>query len=299
MFAVASRDAQTGAQPRILGLAPLRFILMGLLTIALYVAVQFALSLPRGVADPAMRGPLLLAIAGLGACAMVLLYRQLVRRFEWRAAREIDVQPGGAAAGMAIGILLFCAIYAVFFILGDADWKGYRGASAVWNMAAIALISGVAEEIIFRGVVFRIVEESAGTLVALLVSGAIFGGLHGVNPHATWFSSMAIAIEAGILLGAAYAYTGNLWLPIGLHAAWNFTEGGIFGAAVSGNAAQGLFLVPLHGPASITGGEFGPEASVVALALCSLISAMFLIALIRTGGWKPLHWSWYRAEGGD
>jgi membrane protease YdiL (CAAX protease family) len=74
--------------------------------------------------------------------------------------------------------------------------------------------------------------------IALLVSAAVFGRVHAGNPGASWVSSLSIALESGVLLGLAYAATRSLWLPIGLHFGWNFTAGGIFGAAVSGGTIQ-------------------------------------------------------------
>ncbi len=91
-----------------------------------------------------------------------------------------------------------------------------------------------------RGVLFRIVEESLGSWIALALSAALFGALHAFNPGATLTSSIAIALEAGVLLAAVFMVTRRLWMVIGLHTAWNFTEGGVFGASVSGGDAHGM-----------------------------------------------------------
>jgi hypothetical protein len=121
------------------------------------------------------------------------------------------------------------------------------------------------------------------------VSAALFGLLHALNPGATMTSTVAIALEAGVLLAAAYALTRNLWFPIGLHLGWNFTEGGIFGASISGGAAgKGIFSVSLAGPDLITGGKFGPEASMVAIAVCLALAGALLALTIRTGRWMPM-----------
>jgi hypothetical protein len=95
-----------------------------------------------------------------------------------------------------------------------------------------------------------------------------------------------------VLLGAAYAATGRLWLPIGLHFGWNFAEGPIFGAAVSGTGiGSGLIEGKFEGPNILTGGQFGPEASVVAVIVCLAAAPYFLWrALQRTEPpiWKPV-----------
>jgi hypothetical protein len=90
-------------------------------------------------------------------------------------------------------------------------------------------------------------------------------------------------LEAGILLAAAYMLTRRLWLCMGLHFAWNFTQGGIFSAAVSGGASHGLLKATLVGPDWLTGGAFGPEASAVAVVVCTTAGLLLLVAADRKG----------------
>ena len=112
------------------------------------------------------------------------------------------------------------------------------------------------------------------------------------NPGATRTSALAIALEAGILLGAAYAATERLWVPIGLHIAWNFTEGSVFGMSVSGlNKVTGLIQGSLQGSRLLTGGAFGPEASIVAVAVCLLGALYFLYRMLRLHRVEPPVWS--------
>lgn len=98
------------------------------------------------------------------------------------------------------------------------------------------------------------------------MSGLIFGGLRLINPNATLMVALAVLLTAGTLLGACYMLTGRLWWSMGMHFAWNFMQSGVLGLAVSGNLARpGLFQSYLAGPAWLTGGEIGPEASLVAI----------------------------------
>ncbi|HEX4861358.1 MAG TPA: CPBP family intramembrane glutamic endopeptidase, partial [Rhizomicrobium sp.] len=108
------------------------------------------------------------------------------------------------------------------------------------------------------------------------------------NHGATLTSAAAIALEAGILLGVCYMAVRNLWLPIGLHFGWNFAESGIFGSIVSGNAFKGVFATTMTGPELLTGGAFGPEASVVAVAVCGTAALVILSVALRRGEWKAL-----------
>ena len=269
---------------------PLRLIVFFVVLIAAYVGCQLMQILlpPRLTFLPP---EVVLAIfTALGIAILITLYRLLVRWTEHRAVTEL----GAARAvplfigGTAIGIVLFCSVIAVIAAYGAATLAGLTATHRIIAEGCAALLAGVGEEIIFRGAVYRLVEEGFGTLVAIIFSGALFGLIHGLNPGATVFSTVAIALEAGILLAAAYALTRSLWLSIGLHFGWNFTEGGIFGAAVSGGKSHGLIATLFNGPDQITGGKFGPEASLPAVAICLIAALVMLVLTIQRGEWKKL-----------
>ncbi len=98
--------------------------------------------------------------------------------------------------------------------------------------------------------------------------------------------------EAGVVLGAAYAVSGRLWLPIRLHIGWNFTEGSIFGMSVSGlTASSGWVRGSLSGSPLMTGGQFGPEASAVAVLVCLLLAVYFLYRAVKLGRIEPPAWA--------
>ncbi len=172
------------------------------------------------------------AVAGIVLTPLCLaLYVLWVRFAERRRADELA--PAAAipetAAGTAGGLLLMCLTIGVLALLraysvgGFGDWAGLAPA------ALIGFAVAVSEEIIFRGFLFRTVRELGGTWLAVAVSAVVFGSLHAFNPGASVTSSVAIALEAGVLLALAYAATNRLWLPIGIHFGWNFAEGPIFG----------------------------------------------------------------------
>jgi hypothetical protein len=108
-----------------------------------------------------------------------------------------------------------------------------------------------------------------------------FGFGHRSNPGATWVSSVAIAIEAGGLLAAAYVATRSLWLPIGLHWAWNLFEGPVWGSPVSGIGLPVLANARFPGPRMLTGGDFGPEAGLPAMVLGAALGLWFLVNAVR------------------
>jgi uncharacterized protein len=217
---------------------------------------------------------ILLAIAAYAA------YVRLVER-RWPIV-ELSARGAApeAAIGFAIGALLFGATMLALLLLGVAEVGPGAGAGVLASGLLVALAVATIEEVLVRGVVFRILSESVGDIAALAISAALFGLLHAGAQGASIFSTVAIALEAGVLLAAAFMVTRRLWLPIGLHAAWNFTEGSVFGARVSGGEARGMLSSRFEGSDLLTGGPFGPEASLVAVAIC-LIAAAVLLAVAR------------------
>jgi membrane protease YdiL (CAAX protease family) len=224
------------------------------------------------------------------AAAVVAWYALTIRWLEHRPATEAVPDWRLCGLGALIGFGLFCSIYGIFALLGVASWHEVNGYGAVIPALIVSLMAGVGEELLFRGVLFRIFEDGFGTTVAMITTAALFGLSHAGNPGATPLSTIAIALEAGLLLAAGYAWSRNLWFVFGLHFSWNFTEGGIFGAPVSGGAMKGILSMPLSAsaPDSVTGGAFGPEASVVAVAVCLGMTLVFAIAAIRARRWRAL-----------
>ena len=233
----------------------------------------------------------------LVAALSVLAYCGCVRLIERRAATEfafIRALPD-FVLGAVIGASLFAGTMLLLVLCGVASTSATGDWSALAYALAASLVAAVMEETLLRGVLFRIVEESLGSWIALALSALVFGGLHAFNQGATLRSSAAIALEAGVLLAAVYMYTRSLWMPIGLHLGWNFTEGGIFGASVSGGKARGLLETRMHGPEWLSGGAFGPEASLVAVLVCLAAGIVFLRLAVRRGRVVAPFWSRRRA----
>ena len=140
------------------------------------------------------------------------------------------------------------------------------------------------------GVLFRILEQGLGSWIALGLSAVVFGLMHAANPGATATSVFAIALEAGVLLAAAFMFSRRLWFVYGLHAAWNFCQGTLYGIPVSGTTADGWLVSTRTGPDWLSGGVFGAEASVVAIALCSACTLVLLRMALRNGTIVPPAW---------
>lgn len=278
--------------------APVRILcFVAALILVLIVSNTAAKALiPPGPGE--LRLHLLMSKNLLAAAAMLGAYALLVRGLEHRHAREIGIRRGigPLGIGVLVGAGLMGSVYLALWALGLARFDAGTGWSGIEVGLVSALTAAVFEELLLRAVLFRILEELGGTTIAVILSAIIFGALHGANPGATPFSVLAIAIEAGILLALAYALTRNLWLAVGIHMGWNFTEGSIFGAEVSGTKeAHSLLSAPLTGPELLTGGAFGPEASIVSLVACLIVAAAFALMIRRRGGWRPVRFRMRRS----
>jgi membrane protease YdiL (CAAX protease family) len=215
--------------------------------------------------------------------AVVAAYVAGVHWIERRRPTELVARAGFAefAGGLALGLGLFTTVILLLWSFGAFRFSGWGSVAPLAVGFLVALCAAILEEIIFRGFLFRLSAKLAGVWGALALTSALFGAAHAFNRGATVSSSVAIALEAGVLLGAAYAATQRLWLPIGLHLGWNFAEGSIFGMAVSGGTKKtSLITGTLNGPDALTGGAFGPEASIVAVVVC-LAAALFFIKRVN------------------
>jgi uncharacterized protein len=213
------------------------------------------------------------------AVAVFATYVAGVRWIERRQPSELITHAGFAelAGGVALGLGLFTSVMLLLWIFGAYRFLGWGSVAPLAGGLLVALCAAIIEEIIFRGFLFRLSAKLIGMWGALVLTSVLFGAAHAFNKGATLGSSVAIALEAGVLLGAAYALTQRLWLPIGLHLGWNFAEGSVFGMSVSGGTKKTSLIVgTLSGPDALTGGAFGPEASIVAVVVC-LAAALFLL----------------------
>ncbi len=270
---------------------PLMLLIIG-------VAIQFAAiaagSQIRVFIDPKDDSPALLLVVVL-VCAMALGAHRLFNLYVDRSPHN-DVEGTGAimetGAGIAFGFLLFSFITGIVWVMGGYEPGQLIGWHTIWQMlATFALAPGVMEEIVFRGLLFRFVERMAGSWIALTVSGALFGFAHYANPNGGVIPAIAIAIEAGIMLGAVYMLTRRLWAAIGVHAAWNFTQGWVFGIPVSGIKEPGLVDSTLSGPDWLTGGAFGLEASAVAMVLATVAGLVLLRMAHQKGRFVAPMWA--------
>jgi len=179
--------------------------------------------------------------------------------------------------GCLLGFLMMAGIYAIEFGMGDlAPSPHSLGASQAAGIVGYAILwygtAAMAEELLFRGYAFQTLIQAVTFLPAAILMSGLFGIAHLQNPHATLLSLSNVFL-VGILFAFAYMKTRSLWLPFGIHFAWNFSQTTLFGLPTSGllDREQVLFPTQQLGPEWFGGGEFGPEGGILAtlaIVLC-------------------------------
>ena len=221
--------------------------------------------------------------------ATYFAYWMYVRYIEKRELTELGFSgaPREFGLGTLTGFGLFALVIAMLWLLGYYRVSGFSLMFVTLIGALLgAFASGFAQELIFRAVIYRITEEWLGTWWAAAISALLFGLIHLTSAGATIFSALAVALQAGALLAAAYALTHRLWLAFGIHVGWDFANDGVFGVGVAGQSGQslpGLLKATLNGPDLFTGGARGVEASVITVVIM-VVAGIILLRLAKQNG---------------
>lgn len=272
---------------RVLQFPLTRLVVLGAVIFALLTKNNGFLEDFKG--NPAMSIASTIAM-GLLAIAVYVGWARFIER---RDATELSVPGMGRewGVGAMIGAGLYSLSAVVLMILGMYRIDGLNPWSFLIPAVPMALSSGLFEELIFRGVLFRSVEDLCGSWISLVVSSLVFGFLHLLNPGGTLEGAIYISIEAGLLLAAAYLVTRRLWMSIGFHMSWNYTQSAVFSGVVSGGVSDpGLIRDTIVGPDLLTGGSFGLESSVIALVVCTAAGVILLAVALRRGHVLPAPW---------
>jgi membrane protease YdiL (CAAX protease family) len=249
----------------------IRFVLMILAGLAILIVAQ-------GITTIRVHDTTWLLVSGVVAAALALgAYRYATGRIEKRRATELSgirwVVPGTLAGAALFGVVM--AVIWLFDGVGSVTFNSWIGLAA---MSSLMLTVAVIEELLFRGVLVRMVTERFGGWAALAVSAPLFGLPHLLNEGTDLVGALSITICAGLLLGGAYLATGSLWLAIGLHLGLDIAESAIFGIVTVDSPLPdfSLYKTALTGPDLLTGGVGGVEASLVTLTVLT-VPALALI----------------------
>ncbi len=258
--------------------------------ILVYVVIGFVLTttmallfkvvpMPKLVRD----GVATLMLAGNAALSAWVLLKWLDKRSfvslglipRWGQARQVF-------EGILIGFAMLTAAVCGMWMLGyeeigmaSFEWE-YILAGLAGNLFLYTAV-GFNEEILFRGYIFQAMTEGTGKVVATVIFSLLFGLAHAGNPNVSVFGLINVML-AGVLLSIAYLQTRALWLPIGIHIGWNFTQGYIWGLPVSGTTQiDPLTISQETGPDLLTGGTFGPEGG----AACTIVCLLACLAVLK------------------
>ncbi len=255
--------------------------------IVLYIILLTIISVPFGLTFPLITGvfgpksfmseaivKLLLTIPSVIA-AYLLLHFLDKRKF---SSLGFNLRKGALREllwGVGIGFVILTAAVGSMAIMGYedihlADQSYEYFAAGLFINLFLFVVVGFNEEILFRGYIFQSMIEGTNKIIAVAFFSLLFGAAHMANPNVSVFG-VANIVLAGILLSLGYLQTKSLWLPIGLHIGWNFTQGYIWGLPVSGTSVfEPLMIAQETGPDVITGGTFGPEGGAACTVVCTL-----------------------------
>lgn len=178
--------------------------------------------------------------------------------------------------GVILGLVIMGAGLLILISLNQVQFVKFNVSVIDITLAILVYIFvAFTEEALFRGYILRNFMGSFNNYVALIASSVLFAVAHGFNPNMDWFSYLNLFL-AGILLGATYIYTKNLWFPIALHFSWNFFQT-LFGFNVSGQQFYSLIEFKITDKNIINGGDFGFEGSIFSIAAQVLLIASIFV----------------------
>ena len=258
-----------------------RLMAYPLVQIVLGMVLTFAaVPLVMGIASHVVEKPYRILWPQLLAALLVWCgYRFYVRHIEKRQPVELAM-PGMArelGRGLLLGAGLVVLTFVVLAALGVYQLSGVNSLSVLLLLPLAELVLvGMAEEMMFRGILFGVTARALGSKAAIVISSLVFALAHLPNAGFSLLAILAIT-SYGVLQAALYMQTRRLWVCIGTHVGWNYCVSQVFSSTVSGHAAtDGLLRGELLGNAMLTGGAFGVEASLVTVLLISAVAAYML-----------------------
>ena len=261
---------------------PLARMLAASLAMFLALALSFALMESLLPKDTLIAWPNLVA-----ALACALGYWAYANRVERREVTELSGSGALAewARGAGLGVLLGLLTLAPLWGLGIYRIEGLGDSFPLLKQMPEMLLVSVFEELLIRGVIFRIAEQAWGSRRALVLSTAVFVAAH--LPGEISLTGVLVTAAASLAFTAAYQISRRLWLPMGMHFAWNYLFSAVFSVPVSGHEAKGWLHGSMSGPEWLSGGAYGVEASATALLVWALAAALLLRRAHTRGNFVP------------
>ncbi|GHC59099.1 CPBP family intramembrane glutamic endopeptidase [Ulvibacter litoralis] len=179
-----------------------------------------------------------------------------------------------------LGFSILSFVILILYFLGYYKVIQFSGFSYFLAPFSFLVIAALIEEILFRAILYRILENWIGTYIALIILSILFELPHIFNDNVT-----ALSVILGLLFGFAhgimYTYTKRIWLPFAFHLGWNFAQP-FYGSNLSGLEDVGSILIAeFNGPELITGSIYGIEDSILSIFLLLIICIIFLRLSIK------------------
>jgi membrane protease YdiL (CAAX protease family) len=202
------------------------------------------------------------------------IYWLIFRFWEKRKISEISLKRLNLNGALSVifGFFLISFVVLILYILGNYSNVSFAGAGILVLIIVELFAASVFEEVLLRGIVFRITEKSLNTIWALIISSVLFSILHMANSGFNLASFISLMLIGGVL-GLIYSLTKNIWSVIFVHLGWNFAQA-FYGLKISGRVFEGMADNELTGPLWLTGGEFGLENSYITIVLLAIVFAV-------------------------
>jgi len=222
----------------------------------------------------------------------LLAYRFLVGWLERRPARELGrldaVREFGIGFGFSGAMIVTCVLLIMLF--GSYQVTALHSPGILVYAFVATAFFALLEDLLFRAILFRGIEERLGTWPAIVLVASLFGLFHLGNENASVSSSVALAV-GDLSLAAAFVLTRRIWMVWGVHVGWNFFQEKIFGMANSGfEASHNLLDAAIAGPTWVTGGAFGVENSVPGVLTSLAVGILLMAWAYRKGQVVPPAW---------
>jgi membrane protease YdiL (CAAX protease family) len=243
--------------------------------IAAFLSIFYAIALPllfglRALLEFSKSSPMIIVIIAAAATPAVYIARRWVDKksfvslgLSWSKRGAADLLFGFLLSGLMAGTVFGAMVFLGYIGNVEVSASGWSILSILAGPLVITALIGFWEELVFRGYILQNMIEGMGMKTAVIVSCLLYGLLHSMNPNAGLLST-AIIVVFGYLRIYGYLSTGQLWMSIGMHTGWNFFQATVFGYAASGHAEeQTLFTHDMLAANWLTGGDFGPEASIL------------------------------------
>ena len=218
----------------------------------------------------------------LGLIVMVAVYYLILKYYEKRPFTELSQKHAlkENTIGFMLGFLIISVAVGILYLGGFYEIIHMNSILKFIPLITFIMGSAMLEELIFRGIIFKILENWKGTIIALIASASIFQIPHFMNPHEGLLPAI-LGVLFGVVTALMYANTKRLWLPFAFHFGWNLAQPTLGTTLSVINDFEILFQAKIDGPEILTGSAFGIEDSIISMLALVILIIIYYQKLIR------------------